>query len=229
MLLTFPEALTATEHFQLGRFGELTVSADGRLFQPTDRVAPGAPAVADTRSREPTAAPDRRRSNVQNPSTVPFTSPTSSASVTRRVASPASSASASALYRLEPTAVHQLHSHEPAPAAPDSVGGDIKVASFNTLNYFTTLADDNPNARGANDAEEFTRQQGKLIPAILGLDADIVGLMEVENNGSTAISSLVDALNGATAPGTYAYITEPAINAPNEFGGTFGTDAIKVR
>ena len=29
------------------------------------------------------------------------------------------------------------------------------------------------------------------MPAILGLDADIVGLMEVENNGSTAISSLV--------------------------------------
>ena len=75
---------------------------------------------------------------------------------------------------------------------------------------------------------EFERQQGKLIPAILGLDADIVGLMEVENNGSTAISSLVDALNDATSAGTYAYVTEPAINAPNEFGGTFGTDAIKV-
>lgn len=34
--VTFPEPLTATEHFQLGRFGEVTVSADGRLFQPTD-------------------------------------------------------------------------------------------------------------------------------------------------------------------------------------------------
>ena len=47
MLLTFPEALTATEHFQLGRFGEVTVSADGRLLQPTDHVAPGAPAQAE--------------------------------------------------------------------------------------------------------------------------------------------------------------------------------------
>jgi hypothetical protein len=52
--------------------------------------------------------------------------------------------------------------------------------------------------------------------------------MEVENNGATAIGSLVDALNAATAPGTYAFITEPVLNPPNEFGGQFGTDAIKV-
>ena len=64
--------------------------------------------------------------------------------------------------------------------------------------------------------------------AILGLDADVLGLMEVENNGPTAVGSLVDALNAATAPGTYAAITEPELNPPNEFGGTFGTDAIKV-
>ena len=64
--------------------------------------------------------------------------------------------------------------------------------------------------------------------AIIGIDADVLGLMEVENNGPTAIGSLVDALNAATAPGTYAFITEPALNPPNEFGGTFGTDAIKV-
>ena len=75
MLLTFPEALSATEHFQLGRFGEVTVSSDGRLFQPTDRVAPGAPAIALAEENQ------RRRlllddaSNVQNPPTVPFLTP----------------------------------------------------------------------------------------------------------------------------------------------------------
>src|SRR5690606_23461274 len=48
------------------------------------------------------------------------------------------------------------------------------------------------------------------------------------NNGPTAVASLVRALNDATAPGTYAYVTEPVLNEPNELGGTFGTDAIKV-
>jgi hypothetical protein len=53
-------------------------------------------------------------------------------------------------------------------------------------------------------------------------------LMEVENNGTTAIGSLVAALNAASGAGTYAFIADPVLNAPNEFGGTFGTDAIKV-
>ena len=75
VLLTFPEALTATEHFQLGRFGEVTVSSDGRLFQPTDRVEPGAPALAcsDRDQRRRLLIDDG--SNVQNPTTVPFLSP----------------------------------------------------------------------------------------------------------------------------------------------------------
>ena len=56
------------------------------------------------------------------------------------------------------------------------------------LNYFTTL-----NSRGANTAEELVRQQAKIVAAISALDADIVGLMEIENNG-TAVATLVDAL-----------------------------------
>ena len=228
VLLTFPEALSATEHFQLGRFGEVTVSSDARLFQPTDRVAPGAPAQA-------MAAENARRrlliddgSSVQNPATVPYLTPEalrigdSATGITGVLGFGFSN------FRLQPTEPITFTRANDRPEAPAPVGGDIKVASFNTLNYFTTLADDNPNARGANDAEEFARQQAKEVAAILGIDADILGLMEVENNGPTAIASLVDALNAATAPGTYAYVSEPALNAPNEFGGTFGTDAIKV-
>ena len=35
-----------TEHYQLGRFGQVTLSNDGRLKQPTNVVEPGAPALA---------------------------------------------------------------------------------------------------------------------------------------------------------------------------------------
>ena len=54
---------------------------------------------------------------------------------------------------------------------------------------------------GPDLAPEFARQQAKGIAAIEGLGADVVALMEVENNGATAISSLVAALNPAgTSP-----------------------------
>jgi len=229
MLVTFPDELSATEHFELGRFGEVTVSVDGRLLQPTDRVAPGAPATVlqDLNNRRSLLIDDG--SSVQNPGTVPFVAPGDAL----RLGDTTSGVTGVLTfgfgeYRLEPTQPISFTRANPRPAAPAPVGGDIRVASFNTLNYFTTLTSVNPNARGADTAQEFARQQAKEVAAIRGLDADVIGLMEVENNGSTAIGSLVAALNAASSTGSYAFISDPVLNAPNEFGGTFGTDAIKV-
>ena len=73
---------------------------------------------------------------------------------------------------------------------------------------------------------------------IVGLDADVVGLIEIENNGPSAdprvgpdaVQSLVDAVNAALPAGAapYVAIDDPDVTAPNFLGGTFGTDAIKV-
>ena len=41
-----PQTLYVTEHFQLGRFGQVVLSSGDRLRQPTALVAPGAPALA---------------------------------------------------------------------------------------------------------------------------------------------------------------------------------------
>jgi len=96
---------------------------------------------------------------------------------------------------------------------------------MNLLNYFTTLGESyicgpagNLQCRGASDADEFTRQRDKLLSALLAIDADIVGLEELENNPSAAIQNLVDGLNTTLGTGTYAYIDT----------GYIGTDAIKV-
>ena len=229
MLVTFPDTLTATEHFELGRFGEVTVSSDGRLFQPTDRVNPGASAAAmqDLNNRRRLLIDDG--SNVQNPAVVPFIAPGNAlrlGDTTSGVTGVLTFGFGS--YRLEPTVPIEFTRANPRPDSPPPVGGEIRVASFNTLNYFTTLGSLNPDARGADTAQEFARQQAKEVAAIEGLGADVVALMEVENNGATAIGSLVAALNAASGAGTYAFVNEPVLNAPNEFGGTFGTDAIKV-
>ncbi len=91
--------------------------------------------------------------------------------------------------------------------APDAdqiaADGDpaVKVASFNVLNFFTTLGtadascvptrdrDGNGNTvssgcdqRGAWDAQDLARQRAKIVRAINALDADVVGLMEIENS-----------------------------------------------
>ena len=94
---------------------------------------------------------------------------------------------------------------------PDVGDATIKVSSFNVLNFFTTLdVDGNPGSgpnglgpRGADGPEEFDRQLEKLITALRGLDADVHGLVELENefgfdqNGDEqiAIQAVVDGLN----------------------------------
>jgi len=65
--------------------------------------------------------------------------------------------------------------------------GDLRVASFNVLNFFTTAigGDANPTGtnRGATTQADFQLQRSKIVNALRLLNADVVGLMEIENNG----------------------------------------------
>ncbi|MFF2494248.1 ExeM/NucH family extracellular endonuclease [Agromyces sp. NPDC058064] len=103
----------------------------------------------------------------------------------------------------------------PRPTAAPAVGGDITVASFNVLNYFTTLTSENPEARGADTAEEFAVQKAKIVKAINGLDADVVALQEIENSVALgekpdeALADLVAGLNAAAGAGTWKYVKTP--------------------
>ena len=105
----------------------------------------------------------------------------------------------------------------PRPATAPLVGGDITVASFNVLNYFTTLTSQNPSARGAATAEEFAIQKSKIVTAINGLDADIVALEEIENSVNLgakpeeALADLVAGLNAAAGARTWDYVRTPAV------------------
>jgi hypothetical protein len=122
-------------------------------------------------------------------------------------------------YRLHPVAPVVFTRANPRTAAPDPVGGNVKIASMNTLNYFTTIdtgalicgpaADQ--GCRGADNASELTRQRAKLVAALQAIDADVVGLMEMENTNDAATVDLAGAIG-------YAYVSPPAP----------GTDAIRV-
>ena len=83
---------------------------------------------------------------------------------------------------------------QPRPEKPEIGEADVTIASFNVLNYFTTIDNGSNRARGADSKSEFKRQETKIVSAILALDADVVGVMEIENN-LAAEERLVAALN----------------------------------
>ena len=127
-------------------------------------------------------------------------------------------------FRLMPVGAPRFASSEPRPEVPRDVGGTLKVMSLNALNYFTTLDSGRPacgpqrdlGCRGANTERERLRQRDKLVTAIRIAAPDIVALMEIENNDSGSLASLVDTLNAEG--GSWAFVPS----------GTVGNDAIKV-
>ncbi len=107
------------------------------------------------------------------------------------------------LYRINP--LEPINVVGERPATPDLRRGNLTMASFNVLNYFNGTDDgsggvtfDYPENRGAENLQEFELQEARIVEAIVSMDADVIGLMEIENDGfgeDSAIQSLVDAVN----------------------------------
>ncbi|MDY8109258.1 ExeM/NucH family extracellular endonuclease [Fulvimarina sp. 2208YS6-2-32] len=171
----------------------------------------------------------------------------------------AGNAASGATWRIRATEAddNSFDRANPRPAEMLSPSGNLKVAAFNVLNFFTTLdqfpdtggddvgPDRNLEPRGADIAPqgavggvgptaEYDRQLEKLVEAIAGLDADIVSLIEIEN----------DFLPGGRAPGDQSaqaprpIAIEALVEALNARGDTYafvdpgqefvGGDAIAV-
>ncbi len=202
--------LTLTEVYDLGRYGRLSL-ADARLFVPSQ----GLPATGPANDLRRIVLDDG--SHREDPRPVPFLLPDDTpprvgdtvASLTAVVAS-----EGVGRYLLEPTRAPELQRTNPRPAAPDPVGGGLRVATFNVHNFFTTLGD-----RGAATPEEYRLQLAKLASALAGLDADVIALDEVENNGMAAENALLGALALRVGARAYAAVPDPR-------SGT-GTDRIK--
>lgn len=241
MLVRIESELTASQNYFQGRFGQVTLAAEGRLVKPTNLHPAGsadALALADDNARRRLILDDG--TSLQNPNPTPYmgadntlrAGDTLPAGLTGVIDYGLAASDATGLsdYKIHPTAPVVFTRSNARTAAPAAVGGNIRVGSFNVLNYFTTLDESGSagcypshtrsDCRGADSAAEFTRQRNKIIPAIIGLNADVVGLMEIENNGQTAVQDLVSGLNAVAGAGTWASIGLPS-------GGT-GTDAIRV-
>ena len=248
MLVRFPQSLVISEYFNYERFGEMVLAlpfaGESRAFTPTAIDEPGAPAQARALANSLRRITLDDGLGIQNPSSVrhpngdPF-------SLTNRFRGGDTVANALGvlgfdvgLYRIQPTGAADYTAVNTRPAAPEPVGGDLRVAAMNTLNFFLTLdyptgnpldnkcgPAQNVECRGADSDQptELTRQRDKLLSAIAGLDGDVVGLNELENTTgvdplSDPTSGLVTGLNASLGAGTYAAIET----------GVIGTDAIRV-
>lgn len=210
MLIELSQELTVTDTYNLSRYGQFTVS-DGPLWIPTNVVEPGPAAVALQAENTLNNLIIDDSSKVDNPDPIPYPAPGLSAGNTLRSGYRLSGIRGivtddSAGYRLFPTTAPSFIPANPRSNSPQSVGGDLKIASFNVLNYFNGPTF--PTSRGASSLSEFNRQRAKIISAILAIDADVIGLLEIENDGYGTDSAIQDLVNG--------------LNDDAPFGKTFG-------
>jgi predicted extracellular nuclease len=251
MVVTIPGTLAVSEYFTLARFGTISLTAGERPYQFTHTSLPSpegfAAFSADLATRTILLDDDNNDNNdaISGPDAdEPYPYPAPGLSVDNALRggdtvsgltgvlhwSFSGSGSPDA-WRLRPITGQEpaFTRNNPRTAEPEDVGGRLRVASFNVLNYFTTLDDTassgpqpcgptgGAECRGANSAAELERQRAKIVAAVTAIDPHIAGLIEIQNDAGAATADLVAALNAATAPGTYAFVDT----------GTIGTDAIR--
>lgn len=251
MFVNLPQALVISEYFNYERFGELVLAqplpGESRAFTPTAVEEPGPDAIARALANSLSRITLDDAVSAQNPAVLrhPNGDPFSLDNRFRGGDTVQNTIGvlgfAFSLYRIYPTAPADYTSVNPRPAAPDPVGGTLRAAAMNTLNFFLTpdypnITPPNPldnkcgasqtlECRGADfdQPDEFTRQRDKLLAALAGLDADVIGLNEIENTPNVEplldpVNGVVAGLNGMPGVGPYAAIDT----------GVIGTDAIRV-
>ena len=238
MLVRFPQKLSVTNLYFLERYGEVGLSQGGRLFQFTNSNAPDVTAYAahqeDVAARS-IVLDDGMRSTY--PTSVRHLGAGAAADYSIRTGDSITGATGNVRYsrgsggggeegwRLVPTEDAMFDDDNPRPGPP-SVAGSTRVASFNVLNFFSNIDTGqsicgslgNQNCRGADSAAELSRQLEKTVTAIALMDADVIGLIELENNATASIAAIVNALNSRVGGGTYAFVDT----------GSIHTDAIKT-
>ncbi len=244
MLVRFAGGLTVNQTAYLGQRGELTLS-NGRRELPTNRYLPGssdAIALEAANARNVIVLDDGIFST---PAQVPYLF----ADGTVRAGDTVSDLTGvldfgaigggGAAFKVQPTEAPTFSRTNPRTDGPVLAAGNVKVTNANVLNFFTTFTNGGDawgrtgqgctvgtttrasNCRGADNMAEFVRQRDKIVASLKAIDADVVGLNEIHNNGDIAVTYLVDQLNAAYggAVPTYAVVPKPAAT---------GTDAIRV-
>ncbi|MDE0351247.1 MAG: ExeM/NucH family extracellular endonuclease [bacterium] len=244
MIVTFSGKLVVSEYYWLARYGQLVLTEGRRPYQFTHRHTPSVAGysafLADLATRRIILDDG---SSDQNDATFPpqgedeaYPYPTGGLSTANHFRGGDSISGLGGVmhwavdaWRIQPVPErfgYTFTADNPRPAAPADVGGRLKVAGFNVLNYFTTIDDGTPRCgpagdigcRGAHSVAELGRQRDKIVAAMVAIDADVFGVVELENNASASLADLVAGLNATAGPDEFAYVDT----------GIIGSDVIKV-
>ncbi|GGB58940.1 ExeM/NucH family extracellular endonuclease [Shewanella inventionis] len=230
MRVRFEQTLVVNDVYSLGRYGEVLLGSQ-RHFIGTQVATPGADALAVTEANTKDSIILDDGSTSQNPAVIPYPAPGLSADNSLRVGDSITELEGVmhygfSQYRILPTHVVNVVQTNPRQTSPELVSdSDLRIASFNVLNYFNGDGSGGgfPTERGADSAAEFERQRTKIISAMHTINADVFGLMEIENDGydsTSAIYDLVTGLNAAIGASLYDVVM------PNV--AQIGSDAISV-
>ena len=252
MLLQPSGELTVSDNYNTNTYGEVVLATgEGTLPQATDVARPGseeAEAIeADNLEREVILDDGATVNFLENDKDVPLPYVSNDAPVrvgaTATITSPVVLGFDHEKWRFQPTtrltganadAVQPASFSDTRTEVPEAVGGQISLASFNVLNYFTTTGDQlsgctyyddregnhitvrgGCEARGAANAESLKRQESKIVTAINKLDASVVSLMEIENSAKfgddrdVALETLVERLNEAAGTEKWDFVPSP--------------------
>lgn len=242
MLVRLPQTLTVTEHFQLGRFGQVVVSVNGRLAQPTNVAAPGAAALALEAANALGRIIIDDASQAQNPDPIVFGrngQPLSAANTLRGGDTVAgvvgvmgwtwagNSASGNA-WRLRPLgalggAVPAFAASNPRPTAAPLPTAALRVAGFNVLNFFNNVSGCTGGVGGAamdcrgagSDAGSLANQAAQFpveYPRQLGKTVAALAKLDA------AVAGLLEIENDGYGPGSAQQALVDALNTATSPG-----------
>jgi hypothetical protein len=177
----FTQTLYIADLYNLGRYGSMRLSVGGRAFQPNNGVAAGRRLELHlddgSYRREPRPLPYVRED--YSPRVGDAIEPLTGI-LTRAFGD----------WRIHPLEPVRFVSRNPRPQAPSRPADQtIRAVNFNLFNYFI-----DPGGRGAGSDEAFASQRERLRSVLLALDADVLGLHEIQNNPD-AVADLLHLLN----------------------------------
>ncbi|MCL7942648.1 ExeM/NucH family extracellular endonuclease [Marinobacter sp. ATCH36] len=202
MLVTISGNLTVIDHYNLARYGELTLAATDQII-PTEIMDPGPPAQALFHSQQRNRVLLDDGKGERDPRPVPWPAGTLSADNTIRAGDRVNQLSGILdfrfdAWRIQPLSppVFQIANPRPdAPPRPESAM--LRIVTLNLGNLFNGDGRGGgfPAPRGAKSARQFEQQLSRLVTAMKAPDPDIIAVTELENDGYGRHSAIVDLTN----------------------------------
>ena len=199
MRVSLAKPLTVTGVHELAYYGSL-ILAPNRQIQPTQLLAPGSAARRYAKTTQAQRLILDDGSSQRHPESLYRVGHRPPRVGDRVTAATGVLDYRFGQWRLQPTRQPTLTAGNARPQAPARAQGTtLRVVSFNVENFFNGNGQGGgfPTARGADTINEEQNQRQHLVATLKALDADIIGLQEVENDGygpHSAIAELASAL-----------------------------------